>query len=71
MANVFIEPLPKGDGPAITGYQIEFDDHSPPLGRYGTQAEAIAAAKQMGHHPLIARVRRTNKGIPDHWRSAG
>jgi len=69
MANVFIEPMPKSDDP-ITGYQIEFDDHSKPLGTYATQADAIAAAKKLGHHPLIARVRRTNKGIPDHWRSA-
>lgn len=68
MSNVYIEPMPKGDG-AITGYQIEFDNQSKPLGSFVTQADAIAAAKRMGHKPLIARVRRTNKGIPDHWRS--
>jgi hypothetical protein len=68
MANAFIEPLPRGDGP-ITSYQIEFADGKSSMGPYGTQADAIAAAKQMGHHPLIARVRRTNKGIPDHWRA--
>ncbi|HEV7165724.1 MAG TPA: DUF2188 domain-containing protein [Gammaproteobacteria bacterium] len=69
MANVYIEPMPKGDG-VITGYQIEFDDHSKPLGAYATQADAIAAAKKLGHKPLVAHVRKTNKGIPDHWRSA-
>jgi hypothetical protein len=69
MSNVYIEPIPKGDG-AITGYQIEFDDRGKPLGAYATQAEAIAGAIRLGHKPLVARVRRTNKGIPDHWRSA-
>lgn len=45
MANVYIEPMPKGDAP-ITGYQIEFDDHSKPLGSFETQEEAIVAAKK-------------------------
>lgn len=69
MSNVYIEPIPKG-GEAITGYQIEFDDHSKPLGAYATQEEAITASKKLGHKPLVARVRKTNKGNPDHWRSA-
>lgn len=69
MGNVFVEPMPKSDGP-ITHYQLEIDDHSHPLGSYATQEAAIAAAKKMGHSPLVARVRRTKKGIPDHWRSA-
>jgi hypothetical protein len=69
MSNVYIEPMPKGEG-AITGYQIEFNDGSKPLGAYPVQADAIAAAKKLGHKPLIARVRKTSKGNPDHWRSA-
>jgi hypothetical protein len=70
MSNVYVEPMPKASEGPITGYQIELDDRSKPLGIYTTQADAIAAAKRLGHHPLVARVRRTNKGIPDHWRSA-
>jgi len=73
MANVFVEPEPKGrpEGTPITHYVLEhahgvrvtFDD-------YQTQAEAVSAAKSLGHQPLIARVRHTDKGNRDHWRSA-
>ncbi len=35
---------------------------------YPTQAEAISAAKIRGHQPLVARVRNTDKGNPDHCR---
>jgi hypothetical protein len=69
MSNVYVEPIPRSEG-TIISYQLEFDDRSKPLGAYATQEEAITAAKQLGHKPLIARVRRTNKGVPDHWRSA-
>jgi adenosine/AMP kinase len=27
-------------------------------------------AIKLGHSPLVARVRNTNKGNPDHWRAA-
>jgi hypothetical protein len=37
---------------------------------YKTQAEAIAEAKSLGHQPVVARVRNTSKGNPDHWRAA-
>lgn len=72
MANVYVEPKPKGrpDGAAITHYMLEYahgarvdDTH------YPTQADAIAAAKSLGHQPLVARVRNTDQGNPDHWRS--
>jgi hypothetical protein len=70
MSNAYIEPMPKGDGPAIHYYQIEFSDSTTSLGPYKTQADAIDAAKKMGHKPCVARVRNTNKGNPDHWRAA-
>lgn len=72
MANVYIEPRPKGrEGDKITHYVVE-DHAGSELARSNTQHEAIAWAKQNSHHPLVARVRHLNdKKIPDHWRSAG
>lgn len=65
MANVFVEPSKSGE------YQIEFADATPARGGYRTQEEAIAAAKGLGHKPLVARVRHLNdKEKPDHWRAA-
>jgi hypothetical protein len=65
MSNVYVEPTPNGK------YQIEFADRTPTLGPFSTQKEAIESAKQMGHRPLVARVRHLNdKKVPDHWRSA-
>jgi len=71
MPNVYVEPLPKHREGAITGYALELsakqrltpDD-------YKTQAEAIAVAKVKGYKPLVARVRKTDQGNPDHWRAA-
>ena len=72
MANVYIEPRPKGrpEGSAIDDYVVE--DHADHvLHTSKTQAEAIRWAKEQGHHPLVARVRHLNdKKMPDHWRSA-
>jgi hypothetical protein len=73
MANVYVEPEPKGrpEGSAITHYVLEYAHGARVTpDNYQTQAEAVSAAKRLGHHPLIARVRNTNKGNPDHWRSA-
>ena len=72
MANVYVEPRPKGraEGTAIEDYAVE-DRANNVLSTYRTQAEAIVWAKARGHLPLVARVRNTNKGNPDHWRSAG
>jgi len=73
MANVYVEPQPKGrpEGSAITHYVLEYkNDVRVTSNDYKTQAEAITAAKNLGHSPLIARVRNTDKGNPDHWRSA-
>ena len=71
MANVYVEPRPKGrpEGTAIEGYVVE--DHADSvLGSFMTQAEAIEWAKKRGHHPLVARVRHLNdKKNPDHWRA--
>lgn len=71
MANVYIEALPKGhrEGSPITGYVAE-DHANSVLGKFQTQAAAIAWAKGQGHRPLVARVRHlNNKRIPDHWRA--
>jgi hypothetical protein len=72
MANVYVEPRPKGrpEGSAIHDYVVE--DHADNvLATFGTQKEAIDWAKKQGHSPLVARVRHlNNKKIPDHWRVA-
>lgn len=72
MANVYVEPRPKGrpEGAPILDYVVE--DHADHvLATFGTQHEAIQWARNQGHHPLVARVRHLNdKKIPDHWRTA-
>ena len=72
MANVYIEPRPKGrpEGSPINDYVVEdHADHVLTAAR--TQDEAIDWAKREGHHPLVARVRHLNdKKNPGHWRSA-
>jgi hypothetical protein len=71
MPNVYVEPRPKGrpEGSAIEDYVLEFAGGQHVGGPFKTQAEAAAHAKKLGHHPLCARVRHTDKGNPDHWRS--
>jgi hypothetical protein len=72
MANVYIEPRPKGrsEGSAIEDYSVE-DSASHVLKTFKTQREAIEWAKRNGHAPLVARVRHLNdKKHPDHWRAA-
>lgn len=73
MSNVYVEPQPTGrpEGTKITHYTVEYAGGQSIDGKtYQTQEEAIAAAKANGHAPLVARVRNTSKGNPDHWRSA-
>ncbi len=73
MPNVYVEPLPKGrpEGTAIEGYVLELaGDVRVTQEIYKTQKAAIDKAKSLGHKPLIAHVRNTSKGKPDHWRSA-
>lgn len=73
MANVYVEPRPKGrpEGTPIQDYVVEFAHGALMTNQaFATQSAAIQAAKSAGHQPLIARVRNTNKGNPDHWRSA-
>lgn len=73
MANVYVEPEPKGrpEGSPITHYVLEYAHGARvTYTDYSTQAAAVSGAKQLGHAPLIARVRNTNKGNPDHWRAA-
>jgi len=73
MQNVYIEPLPKArpEGTAIDGYILEFAGDIKVSGIvHRKQEDAINEAKKGGHKPLVARVRNTNKGNPDHWRSA-
>lgn len=73
MANVYVEPEPRGrpEGSPITHYVLEYAHGARVTNvNYSTQAAAVTAAKQAGHRPLIARVRNTDKGNPDHWRAA-
>ena len=72
MANVYIEPRPKGraEGSPIDDYVVE-DGADHVLKTFSTQKEAIDWAKKEGHHPLVARVRHlNNKKMPDQWRAA-
>ena len=71
MPNVYVEPQPKGrpEGSPITHYFLEYSHGARVTNTdYRTQAEAVSDAKKLGHRPLIARVRNTDKGNPDHWR---
>ena len=73
MPNVYVEPRPKGrpEGTAIDDYVLEHANGARvDQVAYKTQKAAIDAAKAQGHHPLVARVRHTDKGKPDHWRSS-
>lgn len=73
MSNVYIEPQPTGrpEGSAITHYTAEHAHGQSIDGKnHSTQENAINAAKAKGFKPLVARVRNTNKGNPDHWRAA-
>jgi hypothetical protein len=68
MANVYIEPRPKGrpEGSGIDDYVVE-DGADSVLKTFNTQKDAIDWAKKQGHHPLVARVRHlNNKKNPDH-----
>ncbi|HET6251632.1 MAG TPA: hypothetical protein VFE47_28360 [Tepidisphaeraceae bacterium] len=72
MANVFVEPEPRGrpEGTAIDYYVLEHAHGARVTNtNYRVQADAVADAKRLGHNPLIARVRNTDKGNPDHWRA--
>ena len=73
MANVYVEPKPKAtkESDPITHYTLEYAHHVRVTNiDYKTQTEAVDAAKKLGHSPLTARVRVTDKGNPDHWRKA-
>ncbi len=73
MANVYVQPRPKGrpEGSVIQDYSVEDSAEHVIGGPFNTQAEAIEWAKRHGHNPLVPRVRHLNdKKRPDHWRSA-
>lgn len=73
MSNVYVEPQPKGrpEGTPITGYHLILAGGIKLVETtFATQKEAIDKAKALGHKPNVARVRNTNIGEPDHWRSA-
>jgi hypothetical protein len=71
MANVYIEPRPKGrrEGDPIDDFVVE--DHADHvLATFKTQHEAIDWAKKNGHTPHVARVRHlSDKNKADHWRA--
>jgi hypothetical protein len=71
MANVYVEPRPKGrpEGSPIDEYVVE--DHADHvLATFETQQDAIDWANSNGHTPLVARVRDlSDKQKPDHWRA--
>jgi hypothetical protein len=68
MLNVYIEPLPKGRWGPIEGYVLEFSDGtklSPNV--FTSERVAVTEIKLMGHVPMLAKVRVTDKGTSDHW----
>ena len=72
-ATVYVEPRPKArsEGEAIAFYVLEHIDGGPVSGSltsYPTQALAIDGAKQLGHEPLVARIRTPDKMNSGHWR---
>lgn len=72
MANVYVEPRPKGrpEGSHIEDYVVE-DNGDQVLATFKTQREAIDWAKENGHAPHVARVRHfNNKKKADQWRAA-
>lgn len=72
MANVYVEPRPKGrpEGSPIEDFVVE-DQADHVLATFPTQQGAIDWAIGSGHKPLVARVRHLNdKKKPDQWRSA-
>jgi hypothetical protein len=71
MANVFIEPRPKGhrEHSPIKDYVVE-DQPDHVLHTSETQAEAIAWVRAQGYTPLVARVRDlSDKKKPDRRRA--
>ena len=72
MANVYVEPRPKGrpEGSPIEDYVVEdHADHA--LAVFHTQEGAIEWAKENGHKPLWrASATWTTRRTPDHWREA-
>jgi hypothetical protein len=73
MPNVYVEPQPTGrpEGSLITGYHLKLAGGRKLVETtFSTQKEAIDKAKALGHQPNVARVRNTDIGKPDHWRSA-
>lgn len=55
-------PSRASTSPAWEGITAEPDHLAPPM-------DCSTHARKLGHHPLCARVRHTDKGNPDHWRS--
>jgi hypothetical protein len=72
VANVYVEPRPKAreEHAPINHYVLYQNDQRVTWDDYKTQADAVADAKRLGHQPLVARVRVTDKGKPDQWRHA-
>ena len=72
MANVYVEPRPKGrpEGSPIEGF-VDEDQADHVLATFEMQQDAIDWANSNGHTPLVARIRHLNdKKKPDQWRSA-
>jgi hypothetical protein len=73
MPNVYVEREPKGhpEGSAIAHYFLEFAHGARVTeSRYANRQAAVDTVRKPGHKPLIACVRNTSKGNPDHWHEA-
>ena len=70
MLNVFVEPKPKGrpEGTTIFHFVLEHLDGSRVTNRtFATQQGAVEEARRLGHVPLVAHVRNTDKARPADW----
>ncbi|CAM2146695.1 conserved protein of unknown function [Pararobbsia alpina] len=68
MLNVYVEPVPKGRWGPVEGYVLEFLDGtklSPTL--FASERVAVNEIKLMGHVPMVAKVRVTDKRTSEHW----
>ena len=69
MFNVYVEPLPKGRWGPIEGYVLEFVDGTKLSSDvFPSEHLAVNEIRLMGHNPMLANVRITDKGTSDHWR---
>ncbi|MDR5799644.1 hypothetical protein [Caballeronia sp. LZ001] len=70
MMQIYVEPLPKGRWGPIDGYTLEYPDGTKITEQvFSSEKLAVSEIRLRGYTPLLAKVRITDKGEPDHWES--